>query len=127
MTFNESKCKVMHISQKRSLLSPCTLIMLNGSILETVTMYKYLGLLISSDLSRSNHIQGVCSKARKILGLIYRKYYRFSNTATLLQLYTSLVCPHLDYAAPVWDPYLQRDIQLLERVQTFACRMCNKA
>ena len=71
MTFNESKCKVMHISQKRYPLSPCTSIMLNGSILETVTMYKYLGLLISSDLSWSNHIQSVCSKARKIVGLIY--------------------------------------------------------
>ena len=127
MTFNESKCKVMHISRKRSPLSPCTSIMLNGSILETVTMYKYLGLLISSDLSWSNHIQSVCSKARKIVGLIYRKYYRFSDTATLLQLYRSLVRPHLDYAAPVWDPYLQRDIQLLEGVQKFACRMCSKA
>ena len=95
MTFNESKCKVMHISRKRYPLSPCTSIMLNGSILETVTMYKYLGLLISSDLSWSNHIQSVCSKARKILGLIYRKYYRFSDTATLLQLYRSLVRPHL--------------------------------
>ena len=94
MTFNESKCKVMHISRKRYPLSPCTSIMLNGSILETVTMYKYLGLLISSDLSWSNHIQSVCSKARKIVGLIYRKYYRFSDTATLLQLYRSLVRPH---------------------------------
>ena len=58
---------------------------------------------------------------------LYRKYYRFSDTATLLQLYRSLVRPHLDYAAPVWDPHLQRDIQLLEGVQKFACRMCSKA
>jgi len=90
-------------------------------------MYRYLGLLISSDLSCSNHIQSVCTKARKILTYIYRKYYRFSNTATLLQLYTSLVRPHLDYAASIWDPHLQCDIQLLEGVQKFACRMCNKA
>ena len=89
-------------------------------------MYKYLGLLISSDLSWSNHIQSVCSKARKRVGLIYRKYYRFSDTATLLQLYRSLVRPHLDYTAPVWDPHLQHDIQLLEGVQKFACRMCSK-
>ena len=126
MTFNVAKCKVMHVSRKRSPLSPTTPIMLNGSILEVVTTYKYLGLHISSDLSWSYHIQSICSKARKVLGLLYRKYYRFSDQATLLQLYTSLVRPHLEYAASVWDPYHQRDIQLLEKTQKFACRMCTK-
>jgi len=37
----------------------------------------------------------------------------------------SLVRPHLKCAAPVWDPHLQKDIQLLEDTQKFACRMCN--
>jgi len=37
----------------------------------------------------------------------------------------SLVQPHLEYAAPVWDPHLQKAIQLLEDTQKFACRMCN--
>ena len=126
MTFNESKCKVMHVSWKRSPLSPSTPIMLNGSALESVNTFKYLGLLISSNLSWSNHIQSICSKARKILGLLYRKYYKFSDQATLLQLYISLVRPHLEYSAPVWNPHLQRDIQMLERTQKFACRMCTK-
>ena len=55
------------------------------------------------------------------------EHYKFCDKATLLQLFTSLVRPHLEYAAPVWDPHLQRDIQLLEGVQTFACRMYTKA
>ena len=127
MLFNESKCKVMHVSRKRSPLSPIIPITLNGSVLETVDTFKYLGLLISSDLSWTNHIENICSKARKHLGLLYRRYYRFSDQNTLLQLYTSLVRPHFEYAAPVWDPHLQRNIQLLERTQKFACRMCTKA
>ena len=40
--------------------------------------------------------------------------------------YRSLVRPHLEYCAPVWDPHLQRDIQMLERTQKFAYRMCTK-
>ena len=127
MLFNESKCKVMHVSRKRSPLSPIIPITLNGSVLETVDTFKYLGLLISSDLSWTNHIENICSKARKLLGLLYRRYYRFSDQNTLLQLYTSLVRPHFEYAAPAWDPHLQRNIQLLERTQKFACRMCTKA
>ncbi len=90
-------------------------------------MYKYLGLLISSALSWSNHIQGVCSKARKILGLLYRKYCKVSDKATLLQLYTSIVHPHLEYAAHVWHPHIQCVIQLLERMQKLSYRMCTKA
>ena len=40
--------------------------------------------------------------------------YQYSDSRSLLQLYISLVCPHLDYAAQVWDPHLQKDIKSLE-------------
>ena len=42
------------------------------------------------------------------IGLLYRKYYKFSDQTTLLQLYISLVRLHLEYSAAVWDPHLQR-------------------
>ena len=44
----------------------------------------------------------------------------FTPAETLNQLYVYLVRPHLEYAAPVWDPHLQKDIDKLESVQTFA-------
>jgi len=74
MCFKLSKCKVMHVSRKRSPLSPTNPIMLGGTVLEVVSTFKYLGLLISSNMSWSNHIKDICSKARKILGLLYRRY-----------------------------------------------------
>lgn len=79
-----------HIFWKRSLLSSCTYLMLMGSVLETVILLRTFHII------RSNHIQGVC---RKILGLLYRKYYKFSDQTTLLQLYLR---HHLDYTAPVY-------------------------
>jgi len=54
MTFNISKYKCMLIG------------------LETVTTFKYLGVLMSSNLQWSPHIQDVCSKARKIISLLYK-------------------------------------------------------
>ena len=39
------------------------------------------------------------------------------------QLYLSLVKPQLDYAAQVLDPYLHKDVQLLEITQKFALKL----
>ena len=50
-----------------------------------------------------------------------------SSTSSLLQLYSSLVRPHLEYVSQVWDPFLIKNIQKLESVQKFALRMCCKS
>ena len=70
-------------------------------------------LLLTSDLSWSKHIEGICTKTKKILGLLYRQFYQRANQETLLQLYVSIVRPHMEYAAQVWDPHLKRDQDLL--------------
>jgi len=54
--------------------SPLT-ILLAGHPLDQVKIFKYLGVLLSHDLSWSDHVQSVCSKARKIFGLLYRQFY----------------------------------------------------
>ena len=122
---NVSKCKTMLISRKRTRLEPPPLL-INGHALEQVECFKYLGLLLASDLSWSPHIETACSKARKLLGMIYRRFSEHSSPDTLLHLYESMVRPHLEYASQVWDPYLQKDIKLLEGVQKFALRVCSK-
>ena len=54
---------------------------------------------------------------------------RFLQAAdTVLKLYSSFIRPHLEYAAPVWDPFLNKDIDLLvEDVQKFGLRVCTKS
>ena len=54
---------------------------------------------------------------------LYRQFYNNAKPATLKQLYISLVRPHLEYAAQVWDPYLQGDIDKLEAVQRFTFKL----
>ena len=120
---NPVKCKLMLLSKKRQPTANPTPLHLCGAELEEVKIFKYLGVSLTSKLSWSDHISELCTKARKILGLLYRQFYNNANPATLKQLYISLVRPHLEYAAQVWDPYLKGDIDKLEEVQKFALKL----
>ena len=54
------------------LISFCT-------ILSHHNTFKCLGLLLTSNLSWTKHIERSCSKAKQILGLLYRRFYRHFN------------------------------------------------
>ena len=86
-------------------------------------MEQFQNFLWYAYLSWSEHISGVCSRARRVLGLLYRQFYRNSSSATLKLLYLSLVRPHLEYASQLWDPYTQNDMDKLEAVQKFALKL----
>ena len=71
LTANVEKSKCMLISRRRSHRLNFV-IFLNGKQVEQVKDFKYLCLWISDDLFWSYHIEAVCSKARHMLGFIYR-------------------------------------------------------
>ena len=118
---NCDKCKCMLVSRKRDPTMSITL-PVNSQPLERVYSYKYLGILLTSDLSWSAHISTLCSKARQQIGKLYHKVYRYSDVK---RLYVAFIRPNLEYASAVWDPHLSQDIQKLES-QHFACRICTK-
>ena len=116
----------MLISRKRTPTAPDLPLLLHNLPLSKVNTFKYLGVLLAEDLAWTPHIHAICSKARQILGLLYSRFYNYSNVNTLVQLYVSLVRPHLEYACPVWAPHTAMDIHELERVQMFAGRMATR-
>ena len=126
LALNRAKCKYMVVSRKRLPSTPPSPLLLEGHPMEQVKIFKYLGVLLSHDLSWCEHIQSVCSKARKILGLLYRRFYNNTSSDSFVQLYLSLVRPHLDYASALWSPYLKKDVSALENVQKLACRMATR-
>ena len=82
--------------------------------------------LLSSDLSWSARVSSICAKAKKIVGLLYRRFSTNVDSQSLLEMYKMLVRPHMEYAAPVWDPHLVKNITKVENVQKFALKMCLK-
>ena len=58
----------------------------------------------------------IANNSHKVLG-VTKCSVRNANVNIPSMLHKSLVRPILEYAAPVWSPYLAKDIHLLECVQ----------
>ena len=67
-----------------------------------------------------------CKKLKKLIGILFRRFYAHTNQLTPFKLYIALIRPHLEYACQVWNPYLKKETEQLEKVQRFALRMCMK-
>ena len=112
-----ANCPDADISRKKS-QHVASALSLGGQVLKIA--YKYLGFYLSADLSWSYHnIHCICTKARKIMGILYWQFSSNVDSLAMNRLYTSLVRPHLEYGVEVWNTYLQKDIAALENVRNF--------
>ena len=116
MQFNASKCTILSQNQKSTHFYT-----LDNEILRTVDHHPYLGVELSSDLKWTNHISKVIAKANSTLGLLKRNMKNCSEDCKRLA-YCAMIRTQLEYACPVWDPHLQKDINSLESVQRRAAR-----
>ena len=127
LVLNLGKCSYIIFSRKHTPTVPSSELCIGDSHpLTRCYRYKYLGVTFSSDLSWSLHISNVCKRTRKHIGMLYRNFYRFADSPTLLKLYILLVRPHTEYACILWDPHLAKDILAVEKPQKFALRVCCK-
>ena len=70
LQFNCDKCNCTLVSWKRDPTMPVTLLVKSQN-LERAYSYKYLGILLTFDLSWSAHISTLFSKARQQIGMLY--------------------------------------------------------
>ena len=119
MSFNAKKCYVLSVSKGPPKSS--FYYQLNSTILQGVENNPYLGLLISKDLKWGTHIDKISKKASATLGFITRNTRKCPQSCRKTA-YISLVRSTLEYGSTIWDPYLQKDITKLEKIQRRAAR-----
>ena len=128
LTLNCAKTKCMTFGTTHTLnivdRSP-PVISVGGSVIENVTEYKYLGVMLDRRLTFSNHVTYMSGKAIGRLKMLGRtRKYLDENTS--LTLYKSLMAPIFDYADVVYDCLSARDSRALQKLQNSALHIVLK-
>ena len=123
MRFNPAKCSLLRVTRKRSPIKTSYTMM--GTELETMDHHPYLGVELASGLEWKHHIKQITGKAQRTLNFLQRNLHRCPQKVCE-QAYLALVHPTLEYAATVWDPYHQKEVNSLERVQRKAVRFITR-
>ena len=128
LSFNESKCFLLSIQPKHppnSFTTPTQssrTYFINSHPVNSCSQHKDLGILISHDLSWTNHLVQITSQAYKKLGLLRRTLCSSNSVNTKKILYISLVRSQLVYCSQIWRPFQVKEIKLLEDVQRRATK-----
>ena len=118
MIFNLDKCHVVKFGAQA--LSN-RIYFMNGKAIGCVESFKYLGVTIANDFSWDLHIDEIAAKASQRLG--FMKHVLFHAPRKVKRVaYLTLCRPLLEYACEVWDPFIVRQMKLLENVQRRAVR-----
>ena len=117
MRFNAKKCYILSVSSK----GIQKFYELDSCILKEVENNPYLGVTLSKDLKWSTHIDQICKKSSSTLGFVQRNLKKCPAECRKTA-YTTLVRSTLEYGAVVWDPYLEKDIVKIEKIQKRAAR-----
>ena len=74
---------------------------INNFIIDRVTEFNFLGLVISSNMKWKKHIDHIALKVSKIIGIMYRLKF-ILPADVLLTIYNSLILPHFNYCHLAW-------------------------
>ncbi len=105
LIINPNKSKIVHFRNPPKQRTGHIFKLCNdGPVLETVDVYKYLGVFMDEYLTYSKATEVLSSAAGRALGGMITKYRNLKemNYKTYSKLYDSLVCSVMDYSSAVW-------------------------
>ncbi len=105
MELNLDKCKVIYFGKKnpRTEYIMTDRDFVESQVLEESACERDLGIQVSASMKWHEQCASAASRANRVLGMLGRTFV-CRDIAVWELLYRSLVRPHLEFAAPVWNP-----------------------
>ncbi len=123
LSLNIPKCEIMLIGTFQSLAKmPDIHVHIDNEPLNQVTVAKYLGMLIDSNLKWDDHINKLVPNISAKIGIL-RSLRKIVLIHTFKQLYTTIVQPHFDYGDMVYYSASGTNKTRLQKLQTRAARL----
>ena len=124
LSLNVSKTKYMcFFTPKRKVVFPD--LKINNITIDRVTDFKFLGLIISSNLKWNKHIDHISIKVSKVIGIMFCLKY-IVPCDVLQTLYNSLIMPHFQYCLLAWGSTIKNGHKLY-LLQKKAVRIINSS
>ena len=95
---------------------------INNIQIERVREFDFLGLLIDENLNWKSHINKICNKITRSLGVMNR-IKRYLPSDILRMIYNAMVLPHLQYSILCWG----RNLTRIRKLQKKAVRIISKS
>ena len=95
------KCCILNIGKHESSHH----LSLDNCALPIVSQTKYLGVVVSNNLSPSAHVHDIAARAHKRANMILRTFVS-KYVSLLIRAYLVYVRPVVEYNTVVWSPYI---------------------
>ncbi len=127
LSLNVSKTKCMYIgTNARIARADFPSVSCMQEIIEEVDHFKYLGVVLDKSLSFDKHTNYIKRKVFVRMKCLAR-IRTFITEKLAVQLYKSLIIPHIDYGDVVYDAASKRNCKTLQVIQNGCLWVCCKA
>jgi len=101
LSINTNKTKCVYFNKSSSAAHGTLNVKLQNEVIEVVKSIKFLGILLSHDLSWTEHVTTKGTKIAYVNSILYRLKHMLPEQ-NLLQIYHALISPHLSYGIEAW-------------------------
>ncbi len=117
LNIKKSKYMIFHMPNK---IIDCQDIKIKDNVLERVTNFNFLGIVLDECLSWAPHVTKVQGKLYRILGTLNRVKQYVPETIKKT-IYNSLALPHLNYGLTLWGLKGSRILKIQKKLVRLIC------
>ena len=116
MLVNPSKTRGMLISRSRTVEPFFPDLLIDGSVVEMVSEFKILGVIIDSKLSFEKQVRAIAASASMRVGILRKTMSDFRDVTVVAKCFWAFILSVLEYCSPVWMSAATSHLSLLDRV-----------